>query len=165
MKKVVFVIFILCLVFLSACSGSNKQIMVAEAGYSCDAKVMYGENFSSNVTLNVIGGGLFTLSVNTPDNIKGLTFSFDNSEMNINYNGLQSNNIPSEYGGFAEILNEIFLKFTLSKPNILYKDGGYVYEGKNAKYSFEVIFNEQGFPLTITVDEENLTASFSNWKY
>lgn len=166
MKKIAMVICLLSLVFLSACTGNNaKQITVADAGYSCDAKVNYGENFSSNVTVNAAGGGVFSVTLNTPEDVAGITYSFDNSDMTISYKGENKNSFPLEYGGFAEILNEIFLKFTTSKPVILDKNGKFLYEGSNSKYSFEVVFNEQGFPLTIEVSEENFKATFSNWRY
>ena len=162
MKKIVCIILALSLPFLLfACSATTpKQITVAEAGYSCNADILYGEELSMNVAIKAIGGGLFSLKVNTPEDISGLTFSFDNSEMTVSYkDDLAAHNISPEYGGFAEILNEVFLKFTTSRPNVPFK------EGDNADYSFTVVFNEQGFPLSLTVPEENLTATFSNWKY
>ena len=168
MKKIISIICLVFLIFtLSACSENSKsQIVVAEAGYSCDGVVTYGENFSSNITVNAVGGGIFSLVINSPEDIAGLTFAFDNSDLKVMYNGLENNqDISPEYGGFAEILNEIFLKFTTSRPTILNKDGKYLYEGNNSKYSFIVIFNEEGFPLSVTVEDEKLTATFSNWKY
>lgn len=168
MKKIVCIILALSLPFLLfACSSTTpKQITVAEAGYSCNADILYGEELSMNVAIKAIGGGLFSLKVNTPEDISGLTFSFDNSEMTVSYkDDLAEHNISPEYGGFAEILNEVFLKFTTSRPNVPFKEGAYVFEGDNADYSFTVVFNEQGFPLSLTVPEENLTATFSNWKY
>ena len=167
MRKFISVICLLSLIFLSSCTGNSaKKITVADAGYTCSGLVNYGENFSSNITVNAIGGGVFSLTINTPEDIDGLTFYFDNSEMTITYKGVESqNSFPLEYGGFAEILNEIFLKFTTSKFEILNKNGIYVYEGSNSKYSFEIVFNEEGFPLSIAVDEENLKATFSNWRY
>jgi len=167
MKKLISLILVLSLAFLSSCSSESAgQITVAEAGYTCNANVSYGENFSSNVTLKAIGGGMFSVMINTPEDIAGLTFSFDNSEMSVSYGELKGDTaVPLEYGGFAEILNEIFLKFTTSVPTVIQKNGKYLYEGNNAKYKFTVVFNEQGFPLSITVDKENLVATFSNWRY
>lgn len=167
MKKI---LCIICLVFLLisliGCDGTQKQITVAEAGYSCDGIVSYGENFSSEITVSAVGGGLFTVKINKPDNLLGLTFSFDNSELSISYNGLEySEFLPVEYGGFAEILNEIFLKFTTSRPVVSFKDGKYLLEGNNSKYLFTVTFNEDGFPLDLNVKDENLKVTFSNWKY
>lgn len=168
MKKIISIICLLSLIFtLSACKGnSNGEITVAEAGYTCNGLVRYGENFSSNFTAKAIGGGLFSIVINTPEDISGLTFAFDNSELDVTYNGLEySGSLALEYGGFAEILNAIFLKFTTSRPVITSKSGSFLYEGTNSNYSFVVEFNEAGFPLSITVDDENLTATFSNWKY
>ena len=168
MKKIISIICLLVFSFsLVACDGNaNREITVAEAGYSCNGLVEYGENFSSNITVRAIGGGLFTVVINTPEDISGLTFSFDNSELSISYNGLEySEAIPSEYGGFAEILNEIFLKFTTSRPIVYSKDGKFLYEGNNSDYSFAVTFNEEGFPLLVTVDDEDMKVTFSNWKY
>lgn len=168
MKKFISIISCFVLLFLfSACSGQPaKQITVAEAGYTCEAFVSYGENFSSNATINAIGGGMFSVAINTPEDIAGLTFSFDNNEMSIFYNGLESEmSVSPEYGGFAEILNEIFLKFTTSRPTVSYKDGGYLLEGNNSEYAFELIFNENGFPLALTVEDEDLKVNFSNWMY
>lgn len=167
MKKCISVVLVLSMLLLSACNGGPaKQITVAEAGYTCDAFVEYGENFSSNVLVKAIGGGMFSLTVKTPEDIAGLTFSFDNSEMSIQYNGIESETvIPNEYGGFADVLNEIFLKFTTSKPDVPYKDGAYLLEGSNSEYSFLLTFNEKGFPLSLLVKEKNLNVTFSNWTY
>ena len=146
--------------------NSKEQITVAQEGYTCSGFVKYGDNLSSNITIKAIGGGIFSLVINTPEDIAGLTFSFDNSEMSISYNGLEySEPISAEYGGFAKILNEIFLKFTTSRPTVFAKDGEFLLEGSNANYYFVVRFNEEGFPLSLTVDDEKLTATFSNWKY
>ena len=168
MKKIISIASLLFLIFtLSACSGNTKsQIIAAEAGYTCEGLVKYGENFSSNITVKAVGGGIFSLVINTPEDIAGLTFAFDNNDLMIMYNGLEYKEpLSPEYGGFAEILNEIFLKFTTSRPTILRKDGRYLYEGNNSKYSYDVIFNEAGFPLSVTVEDKNLTVTFSNWKY
>ncbi|MBQ4131246.1 MAG: hypothetical protein IJD71_02780 [Clostridia bacterium] len=167
MKKI---LCLFCLVFsmlmLTACGSDANQISVAEAGYICDGNVIYGENFSCKITANAVGGGIFSLKINEPSNIAGLTYFFDNSEMSVSYGELKGDTaVPLEYGGFAEILNEIFLKFTTSVPTVIQKNGKYLYEGNNAKYKFTVVFNEQGFPLSITVDKENLVATFSNWRY
>lgn len=168
MKKTVSIFCVCLMMFTLVACGENsaEQINAAEAGYTCNGFVNYGENFSSNITVKAIGGGIFSLVINTPEDISGLTFSFDNSEMTVTYNGLEySEPLSPEYGGFAEMLNEIFLKFTTSQPNILCKDGRYLFEGNNSKYSFVVEFNEKGFPLCVSVEDENLTATFSNWTY
>ncbi|MBE6762160.1 MAG: hypothetical protein E7551_07720 [Ruminococcaceae bacterium] len=167
MKKFISIIYCLLMFTLVACSGNSlKQITVAEAGYTCNGFVKYGENFSSNITVNAIGGGIFSLEINTPEDISGLTFSFDNSEMKVTYNGLEySESLSPEYGGFSEILNQIFLKFTTSRPIVSSKDGKFLYEGNNSNYYFVVEFNEEGFPLSISVEDEGLVANFSNWRY
>ena len=168
MKKIsLFVALLISLLLFSACSsGSADEITVANAGYTCNAFVKYGENFSSNVTVKVIGGGLFSVIIDTPKDIAGLTFSFDNSEMKVSYNGIEdTGNFPSEYGGFSEILNEIFLKFTTSTPSIPCENGEFLLEGNNSKYSFKVKFNENGFPISLDVDKEKLSVTFSNWAY
>ena len=53
MKKIISTVLLFFLIFtLTACSGNTKsQIIVAEAGYTCEGLVKYGENFSSNVTV------------------------------------------------------------------------------------------------------------------
>ncbi len=168
MKKIISTVCLACLLFaLTACSGnSNGKIIAAEAGYTCNGFVRFGENFSSNITVKAVGGGIFSLVINTPEDIAGLTFAFDNNDLRIMYNGLEYKEpLSPEYGGFAEILNEIFLKFITSRPTIFSKDGRYLYEGNNSKYSYDVIFNEAGFPLSVTVEDKNLTATFSNWTY
>lgn len=167
MKKILCALFLaFCIVFLTACGGNERHISVAEAGYCCDGDVSYGKNFSCNVTVYAVGGGIFSVKINEPNNISGLTYYFDNGEMSISYGDLKEDaSLPLEYGGFAEILNEIFLKFTTSRPTVFEKDGKYLYEGNNLKYKFTVAFNEQGFPLSIMADEENLVATFSNWRY
>jgi len=167
MKKLISLILVLSLAFLSSCSSESAgQITVAEAGYTCNANVSYGENFSSNVTLKAIGGGMFSVMINTPEDIAGLTFSFDNSEMSVSYNDLDSEmNISPEYGGFAELLNEIFLKFTTSRPTVPYKEGEYLLEGSNSEYSFKLTFTKEGFPLSLVIDDKDLKAEFSNWMY
>ena len=168
MKKLICIFCSFVLMFvLSGCSDDSKnQITVAQGGYTCSGFVKYGESFSSNITVKAVGGGIFSIVINTPEDMAGLTFSFDNSEMSLMYNGIEySDPISSEYGGFAKILNEIFLKFTTSRPTVLAKDGEFLLEGSNANYSFVVKFNEEGFPLSLTVDDEKLVATFSNWKY
>ena len=167
MKKTLCVIcLIFCVFSIAACTKSAEQITVAKAGYVCDGTVNFGENFSCKVTASAVGGGIFSLKITEPDNMAGLTYYFDNSDMSISYGELKGDiSVPTEYGGFAEILNEVFLKFTTSTPTVFKKDGKYLYEGNNAKYKFTVAFNEQGFPLSINVDDEQLNATFSNWRY
>lgn len=168
MKKSIAVICLFSLLFCSACNASkNKEkIAVADAGYTCDALIEYGEKISLKAIVDAVGGGIFSLTVSEPANIAGLTFLFNNSDLKITYNGMEyEKKIPLEYGGFAEILNEIFLEFITSTPTISGENGEYLYEGKNPGYSFKAYFNEQGFPLKITVDNKSLKANFSNWKY
>lgn len=166
MKKSIAVICLFSLLIFSACVKDKGKITVADSGYTCDAIIDYGENFSLKATIKALGGGMFSLLVNEPENISGLTFSFDNSDMKISYNGTDmENNLYSGYGGFAEILNEIFLKFTTSNLTVSGENNEYIYDSKTPKYSFRVVFNKQGFPKTITVDEAKLKAAFSNWKY
>ena len=167
MKKSIAVICFLSLLFLSACKGSEKgEITVADAGYTCEALVDYGENFSSKIVVHAMGGGVFSLTVKEPQNISGLTFSFNKDEMSLSHNSISGRkNFPSGYGGFAEILNKIFLKITTSNLVIHKENGEYSYEGKTSYYPFRVVFNDEGFPLSITVKSENLKATFSNWEY
>ena len=168
MKKSIAVICLLSLVLLSACNKGKgaEKITVADAGYTCDASIDYGENFSLKATINAVGGGIFSLTINEPKDISGLTYLFDNSQMSVKYDGtLKENNLPLGYGGFAEILNEIFLKFTTSAPTVYNKDGEYLYKGNNSEYSYEVIFNGQGFPIKLYSKEEKLKATFSNFRY
>jgi hypothetical protein len=167
MKKTLCIVcLIFCVISITACTKNTEQITVAKAGYVCDGIVNFGENFSCKIIANAVGGGIFSLKITEPDNMSGLTYYFDNSEMNISYDGLKGDvSVPTEYGGFAEILNEVFLKFTTSSPTVFENDGKYLYEGNNAKYNFTVAFNEQGFPLSVTVNKEQLNATFSNWRY
>lgn len=169
MRKIISVLLACCLVLcVTACSSdsSPKEITVAEAGYTCEALVNYGEDISANVFLKVAGGGIFSVKVNTPEEIAGLTFNFDREDMTVSYNGLENAEGYSEqYGGFSDILNGVFLKITTSSLTVPRQEDRYIYEGQSDLLPFTLTFNEQGFPLELTVPDAELTATFSGWQY
>lgn len=169
MKKILCLILGLTIIFtFSACGQTHKDIALAEAGYTCNAEIKYGDDFSCNAFLKIIGGGLFSVTIKTPEELDGLTFDFDNEKMTVSYGGLNSEelNIPESYEGFAQLLNGVFIKLSTGSPTAEYKsDNNYKYEGQSNLYKFNVTVNESGFPTSLSIPEVKLSATFNGWIY
>ncbi len=167
MKKGLLVLLSVALIFiLTACSG-HGEISVADAGYTCNAKVTYGSDVNADVKLTVMGGGIFSLTLKTPKEFEGLTFNFDNDNMTLSYGDLTADgiNVSDSYYGFADLMNSIFLKLTSGNPTAVGSNNNYVYSGQCDLYRFSVTLNEDGFPKQIAVPEANLTVTLSDWQY
>ncbi len=152
---------------LVACDSSDQpqEITVAKAGYTCNASVKYND-ITANIHIKALGGGIVSIKILTPEEVSGLTFEFDNSDMKVIYGGLSTNaGLETGYGSFAELLNGIFLKLTTGSLVVSLKDGAYVYEGQSNLYPFTAIFNTDGFITQLTMTEAGLTANFSGWQY
>lgn len=167
MKKSLLVLLTVALIFvLTACAGQS-EISVADAGYTCNAKVSYGSDINADVKLMVMGGGIFSLSLKTPKEFEGLTFNFDNDNMTLSYGNITADsiNVSDSYYGFADLMNSIFLKLTSGNPTAVGSNGTYVYSGQCDLYRFSVTVNDDGFPVQIAVPEVDLTVTLSDWQY
>lgn len=168
MKKSLSVLLTIALILVfTACSGGQSEISVAEAGYTCNGSVVYGSDVKADVKLTVMGGGVFLVTLKTPKEFEGLTFSFDNEDMTLLYGDLETEklNVADGYYGFADLLNGIFLKLTATGPTAVGSGDNYVYSGQSDLYKFSVTFNKDGFPKQISVPEVGLTVILSDWQY
>lgn len=167
MRKV-FCLLVLCcmMVTVSACTPTgDRQIPVAGAGYSCKAEITYGD-LTAAATLEVPGGGIFRLTLTQPETLAGLCFSFDGGEMTVSYGSLVSKTLfTAEYGGFAALLDGVFLKLTSGQPVAVWSVDAYHLEGMTEGHAFDVLCNEQGLPTDITVQSADLTVTLTDWNY
>lgn len=75
MKKLFCLLTISSLIFCTSCSISGqKEIDIAQAGYTCTADIDFTKDFIVNATLNVTGAGIFSVHINLPKEFSGLSF-------------------------------------------------------------------------------------------
>lgn len=168
MKKSLSVLLVIALIFLlTACTGGQNEISVAEAGYTCSGNIVYGSDIKADVKLAVMGGGIFSVTLKTPKEFEGLTFSFDNEDMTLLYGDLKAEklNVADGFYGFADLLNGIFLKLTSGGPTAVGNGDDYIYSGQSDLYRFSATFNKDGFPKQISVPKVGFTATLSDWQY
>lgn len=167
MRKMCLVLMMcILLTTASACTAlGNRQIPVASAGYSCKAAITYGD-LTAAATLEVPGGGIFRMTLIEPAVLDGLCFSFDGGQMSISYGHLTTTNLlTAEYGGFAALLNGVFLKLTSDQPVAIWSGEAFGLSGMTEGQSFSVLCNAQGLPTKITVPRAGLTAILTDWNY
>ena len=164
MKKLISII--VSLIMLLTFSGCGSSISPAKPGYTCNAKISYCDTLNAEAKISVIGGGLFSIEILNPDEIKGLKFNFDNENITINQDEIENSVLYiNDFGGFSEILNKAFLSITTGSPELKKKGDTYTYSGNIEGETFIMQFNSDGFPTHFEMEEEQLTAKFSDWKY
>lgn len=169
MKPILCCLLLCCTLLLTGCgadSAAKEGVMIAEAGYTCRADVTCGDGFSAQMALTVSGGGVFSAQMQTPKDLEGLCFSFDNGQMTVSYGELKAPfSVGKTYGGMAETLDSVFLVLTTAGRRAEKNGDLYSYSGVTNGDSFTATFNEEGFPLTLSVPSAPLQAEFSDWKY
>ncbi len=155
-------------VFCCGCSGTKaiNEVTIAEPGYSCKAKIYYGSDLNFDAELSVVGGGVFSVKLIKPDALKGLTFSFDNGKMTVEYKGITGGlGSAAQYGGFAEILDSVFLKISTGGSVAILKENKYTYMGISDGEDFVLTVNDKGFPTKLKIENLGFDAEFSDWQY
>lgn len=169
MKKI-FCLLMTIILALCGCScglAGQKNIEVKKFGYTCKADIKFSEDISAVVTLDVTGGGIFSVLINEPKDLSGIKFSFDNNNLTVSYGDMVSGKF-SEFGdlkGSIELLNKIFGSLSIKDISAEYNGKNYVYEDKIDSLKYVVQFNEMRFPLTISVPEVDFFATLKDWQY
>lgn len=165
MRKALCCFLVLSIGFVfSACAPfGRKQISVAGAGYGCTAKITYGD-LDVGAKLEASGGGIFKITLLTPESLSGLCFSFNGEQMIVSLGELKSPSVfTNKYGGFASLLNSIFLKLTSGQPVATNTGDDYIFSGTVTGNDFTVICDSKGFPKRIEVLKVGLLAELKDW--
>ncbi len=169
MKKFFCLLIVIILLFCGCSCNFNgqKNIEVTKFGYTCKADIKFSEEISTGVTLNVTGGGIFSVLINEPKDLAGIKFSFDNNIMTVSYGDMVSGKFSkfNNLTGIAELLNKIFQSLSIKDITAQYNGDTYVYEDKIDSLKYVVQFNEMGFPLAISVPEVDFFATLKDWQY
>ncbi len=149
----------------SACVPSGrKQISVAGVGNYCTANITYGD-LKATAKLEASGGGIFKITLCEPQSLSGLCFSFNGEEMLVSLGELKSTSIfTNKYGGFASLLNSIFLKLTSGQPIATRSGEDYIFSGTVTGSEFKVLCDSKGFPKKINVPKAELLVELKDWK-
>lgn len=153
------------LILLSGC-GSAENKNIASSGYICDADISYGEVFSLEAVLFVMGGGVFKIELKAPESLAGITVEFSGEEAKISYKNMDLSTLSSdEYGGVIHLVNGAFFKLTTGSPAASLNGEKWIYEDEYKSADFTFTLNNEGFPTSLSYQQINLKAEFSNWKY
>lgn len=168
--KFIRIIISLLTVCLLCCGCASRalsdSVPVAEAGYTCNGEINLGDDFYADALISVNGGGVLSLEFTSPKVLEGMKFSTNRDSINITYKGIECPvGLNDEYSSLIKTISEAFLKITSGEPVAVKETRGYVITGTVMSLDFEFLFNDEGFPLRLSIPSKNLIVEFSNWQY
>lgn len=168
MKKL-FIVFLALITILCSCSkNSSETEKLAKLANSFTAAVdiTYNE-LSISGDISRTADNKISLTVNSPEALKGLTFNFDGNNTTVSYYGI-SFELPENTASAKACINAISLAIdnalngTDTTKN--QKDGKLEINGKIADGEYTAIINEKtGIPLSIIIPDLNLSCTFSSF--
>lgn len=144
---------------LTSCNAPAKNIVPKTKGITFTTNVSYyNESYECEVLIEQNGDT--SVSIISPDDIKGLTFKFVGNETSVNYGNLNftlPQNSPEQ--SVADFIYKVF-----EAPNeTVIKDGDEFYvEGKTKDYEYKLYLGATGLPLKITESTKRYQAIIKN---
>ena len=167
MKKIICFCLSFCIMIsVIGCAKKAKPVTI-NGLYTINAEVQLGE-FEATVGLNRLGNGVWDINFSKPDNINGLSVSYQDENAKITYNGLSFSvpreNIPVEaiVTNLTSILDKVAygneIEFTK-------KNGTITAKGKTDNGNYKVLFDEKsGKLLSVELEDIDLKADFTDYK-
>lgn len=160
MKRILSFLCAVILVPLCACGAS--EIVPLSKGIGITAHISY-YNESYNTDISIDDSGVFTMKINEPDVLSGISFVLSRDSVKAIYNGIEytPNENNTQFFGVADKIYRVFkdIEGKTAKED----DGIYVLEGKIGDDDYEITFGKMGLPLTLELDD-NITVRFSDAK-
>jgi len=167
MKKI-FAIVVCIVTMLPLCSCAKKSEPInLNRLYSVDAEVQFA-SFSANIGLNRLGNGVWDINFTKPENLNGLSVSYENEMAKISYKGLSfslaKEDVPVNalVSSIAKVLDNAALgkemSFTKKNNEIIAKG-----EIDNMEYII-TLDSKTGVILELQLPKSDLKVNFSGYK-
>ena len=167
MKKLIaLAICLLLLLPFGGCAKKSEPVNMNRL-YSVDANVKVG-NFTADIGLNRLGNGVWDINFTKPDNLNGLSISYENDKANITYKGLSfalaKEDIPVKaiMSNLTNVLDNAALGKDISFTK---KDGKITAKGKVNGIDYSITLDEKtGTILQLALPKQDLEVSFKDYK-
>lgn len=159
-------IFALIILSFSGCSKNAEPVNMNKL-YSVTADVKMGD-VSATVGLNRLGNGAWDVTFTKPDNLNGMSVSYENDKANISYNGLtftiNKEDIPASaiVSNLTKVMDNAALGSDMSYTK---EDGKITAKGKVDNNAYELILDENsGIPVELKLNKIKMDVNFSEYK-
>ncbi len=173
MKKTILscALSVVMLFMLCCCSGKSTEKAESGAGvpqsFSATADITYGD-LSVTAEIARSAADNITLTINSPEQLNGMQFSFDGTDTRVSYYGI-SFTIPKNTATAKALASAVFSAINSaaeqSGASVSQNDGQIVIEGKidEGKYSV-TLDSDTGAIVSLSMPDLNLECSFSDFK-
>jgi len=167
MKKIFAIVVCIVTMFpLCSCTKKSEPVNMNRL-YSVDAEVQFA-NFSANLGLNRLGNGVWDITFTKPENLNGLSVSYENEMAEISYKGLSfslaKEDVPVK--ALVSSLAEVLDNAALGKEMSFYKKNNEITaEGKVNNMDYVITLDAKaGVILELENPKSDLKVSFSEYK-
>lgn len=167
MKKIICFCIATCMMFFIIGCSKKTDAVTLSGMYTITADVTM-DNFKGTIGLNRLGSGSWEINFSKPDNINGLTVSYQNGNANINFKGLSlsmnRDDIPMK--AIVSNITSVLDKLSTGKDVKYTKSNGIITaKGAIDNSNFEVVMNEKNKSLiSLNMKDIGLEATFSDYK-
>ncbi len=150
MKKIICFAFCLIFVFLCGCKKESSKVIAVTKGLSFNA-VMNLNDYSTECYVKVDNKGNMKMEVIKPQNIEGMAIEFSNSNMKMNYNGLEYKRdiSTSSQGVIASFLYLVLQDAALKADNVTSLNDELYISGNINGYKYKLFIGQTGLPIKI----------------
>ena len=160
--RVISALFLLFLI-LSGCKKDTGDIKLNLRSVSFTADITYyNENYTADCVVDK--SGKFSAQITSPENLSGLTITYNADECDIVYNGIEIDNAEkffpqnSAVGVISGILQNC------QGENIISKKGNYELNGSFNGSDYTLIMAPTGLPISLEVGDFGMNVLFENIK-
>lgn len=148
---------------LTACGGPHPDNTATPvtAGFSCDASIQYREMaLEAHLSRQVDGKLLVEFSL--PKSLSGITLGWDGKDMTMEMAGMQVV-VPAEKVPQGALLRRLLEVLAEAHEEGSVTDEGYVVTGQIEETVYTLVCDPAtGYPITLSLPEEALEATFTN---
>lgn len=162
MKKAIISVLII-VSFLCGCGKSTKTATPVTKGISFTADVTYyNENYTCDVDVNE--EGIMTAEVTYPEELKGVSLTFDGENVTAEYLGLtytlKTDTMP--LGNVALSIYKVFCDVTNNGLSAEYTEENCLIENTVDGEKYEFTFSPSGLPLELKIPSKEFKVVFNN---
>lgn len=165
MKKISVIAVMLIAVLMFCSCSQNEKIPNVITKINNNAIIEYGNN-KYECHISRLTDGVVSITVNSPENISGLTFKFVDGKYSLSYNELlcKTDNVLLPRFSFPLIIINI-LSVADKQENLLYQsseDNIVTFSGNSSYGKFNLVTDNNGKITKITQENSGLKVSIEN---
>lgn len=168
LKKILPVIFLTALLLCGCSRGaqSNKNTEKLPQGFCATADITYGK-LALTADISRISPADITLTVNSPEQLAGMQFTYDGSATKVSYYGITFE-IPKNTAAAKALAGAVFsaINDAVGKNgSVSYKDGKMIIEGRVDEGRYTLTLDEKtGAVIALSLPDLKLSCTFSDFK-